>query len=244
MLRRDIDGRVLTFHLAGINNQNFLMRDEETGTYWQQITGIAVSGPLAGRQLTIVPADELTFALWKTEQPNGTVLNDASAYASEYSPKNWDEKMSRVRTVINYAEPGLANRDIMLGIRAFGASRAFAYERVLSEKLVQDRVGSEPVLLLTGPDNESVRAFRRRLPGIPETPDFYRMTSGNGGLMMDAATGSGWNFQGCAVSGKLKGTCLEPVAIVKDYWFDWRNYNPSTTVYGRRTLPTGNGPAR
>jgi len=60
--RREIDGQRLTFRLAGINNQNFLMRDEETGTYWQQISGAAISGPLKGRQLTLVHSDELTLA--------------------------------------------------------------------------------------------------------------------------------------------------------------------------------------
>ena len=50
---------------------------------------------------------------------------------------------------------------------------------------------------------------------------------------MDSATGSEWNFQGCAISGKAKGQCLEPVPMLKDYWFDWRNYNPKTTVYGK-----------
>ena len=49
---------------------------------------------------------------------------------------------------------------------------------------------------------------------------------------MDAPTGSEWNFQGCAISGKAKGACLEPVPMLKDYWFDWRNYNPKT--YGLR----------
>ena len=34
-----VDGRRLHFHLAGINNQNFIMQDEETGTWWQQVTG-------------------------------------------------------------------------------------------------------------------------------------------------------------------------------------------------------------
>ena len=66
-------GLRLTFHLAAINNQNFLMRDEETGSYWQQISGLAVSGPLKGRQLTLVHSDELTFATWKAEEPQGTV---------------------------------------------------------------------------------------------------------------------------------------------------------------------------
>ncbi len=233
MLRRDIDGRALTFHLAGINNQNFLMRDEETGTYWQQINGAAVSGPLAGRRLELVPSDELTFALWKTEQPNGTVLKDVGAYAREYSPKDWDVEMKSAPTVISFAAPGLGNRDIMLGVRAFGASRAFPYEKVLRQKLVEDHVGPEPVLLVTGPDNQSVRVFRQRIAGSAETPDFYRMTGQGGALLMDSATGSQWNFQGCAVSGKLRGTCLEHVDVIKDYWFDWRNYNPQTTVYGR-----------
>jgi hypothetical protein len=55
--------------LAGINNQNFLMRDEETGTFWQQISGRAISGPLNGSQLEPVHSDELTFALWRSEAP-------------------------------------------------------------------------------------------------------------------------------------------------------------------------------
>ncbi len=51
---------------------------------------------------------------------------------------------------------------------------------------------------------------------------------------MDAATGSEWNFQGCAISGKAKGVCLERIPMLKDYWFDWRNYNPKTTIYGKK----------
>ena len=51
-------------------------------------------------------------------------------------------------------------------------------------------------------------------------------------VLMDAESGSKWNFQGCAVTGKLKGTCLDRIDVIKDYWFDWRNYNPETTVYG------------
>lgn len=226
MLSREIDGLKLTFHLSGINNQNFLMRDEETGTYWQQITGAALSGPLAGRVLKLIPSDELTFALWKTEQPHGTVLQDVAAYASEYSPKDWDVRMKKARTVLSFPQPGVAQRDLMLGIRAFGASRAFPYETVLREKLVKDHVGAEPIILVVGPDNQSVRAFRTH-------QDFYRTQEAASFFLLDAGTGSKWNFQGCSIDGKSQGTCLEPVYLIKDYWFDWRNYNSTTTVYTR-----------
>ncbi len=121
MWRREVDGVTLTFHLAGINNQNFLMRDEETGTYWQQISGRAVSGPLAGKTLRLIHCDELTFALWKSEEPHGTVMKDVVAFVPEYSPGDWDVRMKRAPTVISHAEPGLAARDLMLGVHAGSA---------------------------------------------------------------------------------------------------------------------------
>ena len=49
----------------------------------------------------------------------------------------------------------------------------------------------------------------------------------------DSATASEWNFQGCAVSGPSQGKCLDHVPALKDYWFDWRNYHPDTTIYRR-----------
>jgi hypothetical protein len=224
---RKVSGITLTFHLAGINNQNFLMRDEETGSYWQQISGRAISGPLAGTALTLVPSDELSFALWKSEQPGGRVLKDVPDDAGNYAPKDWDVQLQRAYpTVLNFAERGLGNRDIMLGIDAFGAARAYRYDQVMREKLVRDFVGSEPVILVTGPDGKSVRAFRERLADARS--EFYRDPDGT---MVDSSTGSRWNFQGCAIDGKAKGACLDRVEIIKDFWFDWRNYHPMTSVY-------------
>jgi hypothetical protein len=231
---RDVAGLRLTFHLAGINNQNFIMRDEETGSYWQQITGAAISGPLKGDHLTLVFSDELTLGAWKLEEPQGTALEDVPEFISGYARRNWDVRMQLNPTVLDFPEHGLKSRDLMLGIQAFGASRAFLYDQVLQEKVVKDHVGSEPVLLVVGPDDQSVRAFRGRIPGVEGTPGFYRIEgSPTGAFLMDDAVGSEWNFQGCATSGKAKGSCLEPIPMLKDYWFDWRNYNPKTTVYGR-----------
>ena len=235
MWTRDVAGLRLTFHLAGINNQNFLMRDDETGSYWQQISGLAISGPLKGRQLTLVPSDELAFATWKAEEPQGTVLKDVPKYASEYEAKDWDVRMKRAPTVIQFPEHGLKPRDLMLGIQAFGASRAFSYEQVIKEKLIKDHVGDVPVLLVVGPDDASVRAFRDGISAIEGAPDFYRLDAKKpDALLMDAATGSEWNFQGCAVSGKAKGVCLDRIPMLKDYWFDWRNYHPKTSIYGKK----------
>jgi hypothetical protein len=233
---RDVAGRRLTFHLAGINNQNFLMRDQETGSYWQQISGVAISGPLQGQQLTLVLSDELSFKTWKAEEPAGTVLKGVPRDASEYEAKDWDVRMARAPSVIRFPEHGMQSRDLVLGIQALGASRAFLYDRVIQEKLVKSYVGAQPVLIVVGPDGQSVRAFRDHIAGVDGVPDFYRLTANKPGvLMIDAATGSEWNFQGCAISGKAKGACLERIPMLKDYWFNWRNYNPQTTIWGKST---------
>jgi len=140
--------------------------------------------------------------------------------------------MKKAPTVISFNEHSLGARDLMLGVQAFGASRAFLVDRLLKETLVVDRIGGQPVLLLVGPDNQSIRVFHARVAGVNGVTGFYRITE-PAALFMDDATGSKWNFQGCAVEGKLQGKCLEQLPALKDYWFDWRNYNPKTTVYGR-----------
>ena len=239
MWKRSAKGITFTFHLAGINNQNFLMRDDQTGTYWQQITGRAISGPLAGAQLDRIDSDELTFALWRHEVPEGAVLEPVAKYAANYESKDWDAHMASVPTVLAFPETGIASRELMLGVHAFGASRAYPVSRILTEKLIEDRIGSEPVLLIVGPDETSIRVFRARLDPAQPAPDYYRQTapvdrnSPRAPLFFDSATGSQWTFSGCAVSGQLAGKCLEPVPSLKDYWFDWRNYHPDTTIFRR-----------
>ena len=234
MFQRKVNGLTLTFHLAGINNQNFLMRDEQTGSYWQQITGLAISGPLRGKTLPLVAADELSFSTWKSEQPNGTVLQDVPRYRREYAPPDWDVQMAKSPVVLSYAQAGIKPRDLMLGISAFGASRAYPYKTVLNAKLIQDRVNTEPVLVVAAPDHLSVRVFRRRLPDSRQEAQFYLLPAGPG-LFMDAETGSHWDFRGCNVDGPSKGACLQQIYALKDYWFDWRNYHPGTTAYGVRS---------
>jgi hypothetical protein len=227
--KRSIDGRELTFRLAGINNQNFLMRDEETGSFWQQISGKAISGPMRGRQLDLVRSDELTFGLWRSENPNGTVLRPVGEFESKYAKKDWDERMKTTETVVDTKGTGFGPRELMLGVEHNGAARAYVLDRVLKQKLIQDRIGSTPVIVVVGPDDKSVRVFEARRTGQDATPEFYR----NGGLMIDSLTGSKWTFQGCAIEGPATGDCLKSIQSIRDYWFDWKLYHPNTTVHNK-----------
>jgi hypothetical protein len=226
---RVIDGKVLHFRLAGINNGNALLRDEETSSIWQQSTGEAIFGPLKGRHLEMIRSDELSFALWRSEQPQGLVLKPDAPYEAEYDPKDWESHIAKTRTVVDTTSSGIGPHQLMLGVTVNGQSKAYPIETVLAAKMIQDRIEASPVVVLVGPDGASIRAFE---VGTDAEGSALRFAPGEGeAAMRDAQTDSAWNFQGCAVEGSLTGRCLKAIDIHKDYWFDWMNHHPASAVY-------------
>jgi hypothetical protein len=231
---RSLDGKTLHFRLAGINNGNALIRDEETGSIWQQSTGQSIFGPLKGRALEIVRSDELTFALWKTERPEGQILKPDSRYAAEYDSKDWEKHVEKTHVVIDTRRSGIEPHQLMLGVLAAGQAKAYPLKLMLAEKLIQDQIGDQPLVLVVGPDQASIRVFRAQLAGESNTLAFARTLDtapGEANIMADEQTGSIWNFQGCAVEGKWVGRCLTQMDANKDYWFDFLNHHPDAKVY-------------
>jgi len=289
---RTVNGRALHFYLAGINNQNFLMRDKETGTWWQQITGKAIYGPLRGASLELVLSDELTFGEWKSEMSGGNasaeVLKEVPKYGKEYDSK-WEAEVAKLPVVISFPGTELKSRDVVVGLEIGGAGRAYPWDTLVKQSPVVDRVHGTPLLVAVGPDGKSFRVFISRIDGkdaefflkadqsetpATEKPDAPGDTkplaaadakasdskaadakTGDAKseaktdassasktappvalkpwILLDTATASEWNFQGCAVSGPSQGKCLDRVPALKDYWFDWRNYHPDTSIYKR-----------
>ena len=221
------------FHLAGINNQNFLMRDEETGSFWQQITGAAIAGPLKGAKLSLVAQDELTFGLWKKEQPNGTVLAPLKRDAAKYEKATWESEIAKLPTVIHATKGTLPDRETILGVSMNGAARAFPLSKLtIASPVLIDDVGGEPIMLVLGPDGKSVRAFSRKI--VTNTLEFYGRGGGNTGdpwVLLDSDSLSDWSFEGCAFSGPMKGQCLPRIDALKDFWFDWQHYHPDSSIY-------------
>lgn len=229
MWKRTARGRELHFYLAGINNQNFLMRDRETGSWWQQVTGRAISGPLQGVTLELAPYDELTFGLWKAESPLGAVLAPVAGHEKDYDG-DWEKQVAKYSVPVSFPGQGLKDRDVILGMELSEQSRAYPLDTVLRQSVVEDRIAGIPVALVVASDGKSVRSFRSRWN---ETDiELYRASQGTDGQLVDGL-GNEWNFAGCAVQGPATGQCLERIGLLKDFWFDWKNYHPRTTVYRR-----------
>ena len=229
MWETTVDGRVLNFHLAGINNQNFIMRDDETGSWWQQVSGDCIFGELKGKRLKLFDHDELTFATWKREGGDGRVLRPEARYAKYYAPPDWEKGMQGVPVATTLADPNekLPARTLVVGVEAGGKAKAYPFEALAKQNPILDQIGDTPVLVLLAEDGKSVRVFDRRLDG--RALEFFQRPDTR--ELIDAETGSAWDFTGAAASGAHAGKRLARIQPVKDYWFDWRKYHPETGVY-------------
>ena len=77
-----VDGEVYRFAEHGLYNGLFLMRDEESGTYWDHLTGEAVYGPLVGTTLEVSNLMQTTVAQVLGREPRALVaLSDQGGYA-------------------------------------------------------------------------------------------------------------------------------------------------------------------
>lgn len=237
--RRTMNGVVLTFRLIGINNQNMLMEDLESRSWWQQSSGEAIAGPLTGRRLTPLEHDEVTFALWAREYPDTRVL--ARVDPELDIRKGWEDRMLDVPTVVPApANDPLHRRALVVGIAAGGQAKAYPRDNLTPKDrrgpgkppmtyAVMDRVGGVPVALLVGGDGISIRVFDRRVGG--NEIELVARPGSSPARFVDTGSGSEWDISGTAIAGPLAGVQLTRIHSISEFWFDWLARNPGSQIH-------------
>ena len=222
--------RVSKFHLAGINNQNFIMQDEETGSWWQQITGEAIFGSSKGQHLKAIAHDELSFSLWRQEHPNGRVLRPDDSKPWKQFSENWEEHTAKlpVLAALN-PDTSLSARTQIVGIKVGSTAKAYPFSAIQQHSLILDHIADTPIAIVMAEDHKSVRAFEARIDGLDL--ELFAKPDSRPLRLLDTNTGSEWDFTGKCVSGKYVGRELKKIYSLRDYWFDWKAYNPDTAVY-------------
>lgn len=201
------------------------MRDGETGSWWQQISGEAIQGKLKGQKLVAVDFDEITFALWKRENPNGRVLRLEKGKVED---ANWESQVAKMPVRINAKiEEDFEPRTLIVGLKINNQAKGYPFSAIEKHSPIIDNVGGTDILVLLAEDKKSVRAFERTVDG--RKLEFLRKTDTN--QLVDAETGSVWDFSGKAISGELKDKQLKKITVIKDYWFNWKTYNPNALLY-------------
>ena len=87
-----VNGKHEEFRLVGMDHFNAMFEDASTKSWWQQATGMAITGKMKGYQLTEIPSVQMRLGDWLNEYPNSTVLQPDSNFKKKYdSLKGYDE---------------------------------------------------------------------------------------------------------------------------------------------------------
>jgi len=77
---RELEGHEMTLAVSGwLHNSNTLLYDRrasgESSSLWHQLSGEAVTGPAVGSRLTPLPAALRTWADWRRDHPDTTIMS-------------------------------------------------------------------------------------------------------------------------------------------------------------------------
>jgi hypothetical protein len=242
------EGRVLDFGTTGwLRNSDLVMYDRQTESWWQQASGEAIVGELAGAELPFLAAQTVSWANFREAYPTGRVLSRETGFARDYGRNPYvgyddlEEGRPWARFFRRDTDDRLRPMERVVAVTLGERPLAFPFAVMAEERVAQVRIADRPVVVLWAPgtasaldaprvaDGREVGAsgvFDRRLGDRTLTfaPD-------GDGSFRDRETGSRWNILGQALAGPLAGEALEPLPHGDYFWFAWAAFRPDTRVW-------------
>lgn len=243
---RRVDGDVLRFGVSGLlRNSDLVMWDDATESLWQQITGEAIVGELAGESLEIIPAAIVRWADFQETHLEGLALSSDQGFGFVYGTNPYEFYSSRQRPY-SFFEGEIDDRypalERVVGVTLESGEKAYPFSIIAEIGVVNDQIGSQPVVVFWGAadtadalDAGDISEAAAVGTGIAYDPviDGRRLTFERAGedTFSDVETGSTWTILGRATGGPLEGAQLEPLPHRNDFWFAWQAFVPEADVY-------------
>jgi hypothetical protein len=125
----------------------------------------------------------------------------------------------------------LSDADRVLGLDRNGVTKAYPIRIMDRHEIVNDLFGEEPIVVTYGPLCFSGMAFKATIGGKVLSFGVSGLLYNSDVLLYDHTTDSLWSqIMSKAISGPLKGTDIEAVAVAHTTWRDWKARHPETQV--------------
>ncbi len=141
-----IDGRVLSFGVSGLlYNSDVLLYDRQTQSLWSQLLAQAISGPLKGHRLRMLPLTHTTWADWRNSHSATQVLSPDTGQTRPYErdPYAGYESSEQIMFPVAFRAAGYHPKERVLGVRVGEQTKAYPFvELGKTAGVVSDRVGN------------------------------------------------------------------------------------------------------
>lgn len=163
-----VGGAARMFGVSGLLfNSDVLLYDRESESLFSQIMAQAVTGPLRGEKLKLLPAQHTSWGDFRARYPAAEALSVDTGFSRDYQRSPYgDYAQSRTLFFPVAAEaPGQYHpKEVVLGVAVGGARKAYPYselEKVADSQVAEiaDTVGGARVTIRWDPQNRAARAF-------------------------------------------------------------------------------------
>lgn len=216
-----------TFGVSGrLINDNLVMYDRATETWWPQLLATSIPGPwnedppiASLREFRLIWT---TWESWRTEHPETAVLSTDTGFAKNYgrdpygtyNPRGgYYDSNSLLFPALN-TDDRFEKKRVVMGARTPDGAAAFLKDTLREAKLVAGTIGDEGVLAVYDPRYDTAFAYRN-----PDERTFEY-------------------DEGAVVAAEGDGTAHDPddlpLARIHTFdamWFAWVGYYPETNVY-------------
>jgi len=212
-----VNGQPEHFRLVGMDHFNAMFEDATTGSWWRQVSGEAVTGKLKGTQLAVLPFTQLTLKRWFELHPNGQVLQPDGTDPEHFEGTDGFERGNGKSDLTRTNPKSWEEKSWVLGVEVGAESKAYDWNRLKKERVINDEVGSVPLVLALAGDDLTFVAFER------PSPD--RFVLEDGAL---ASAGQRYDFSGKSVGDVSGEPRLRTVRASQEFWHSWQTFHPAT----------------
>jgi hypothetical protein len=228
-------GGVSRFIVSGLLfNNNLMMLDGESESFWPQMSRGARCGPNDGESLRLIPSIEITWGGWKKLHPDTRVVSQETGFERDYRwyPYGlYEELNAPPQFDVPQPDRRRQGKERVLGVVGSSGATSMAFP-FLELADAGDRVAAQttvdglPTLVLWDADDASAVALRPELDGQSLT---FEVRNGE---FRDRETDSTWRLDGLAIAGPLAGRALEPIAdAFVSFWFAWSTFERNTEIW-------------
>lgn len=217
-------GRVLPFEFASsglIYRSTNLIYDRQSETLWDPLAGKPLLGKLAGSgiELKMRPLEFTPWKVWRAAHPDTKVLSLETGHQRDYLTGEpyidyyLAKEMFFPAVMKDWSRQP---KDLVFGIRLDGVASSWALKDFAGRKIINDKVGSAPVVLIGDDASKDIRAYRRG-------PHEFAAGTTTKQLVAD---GKVWNIAEDALIGPANER-LERVPGRLAFWFAWQSHFPA-----------------
>jgi hypothetical protein len=200
-----VNGQPETFRLVGMDHFNAMFEDSRTKSWWRQVTGECIEGPLKGQQLEEVPSEQLSLAEFAARHPKGLVFQPDPHFAVQYAALRGYDDGSIASSLETRDTAGWRPKSWVVGVVHKGQARAYDWNDVVRLHTLHDTIAGDPISVV------------HTDPGFVVVVD-----NDTNRVPMDIHKGSAvvvewtWPYQ---------------IPAYQEFWHSWRTFHPNTTRY-------------